>query len=421
MLNIIIRSCGILFLAFTGLIVLAGVAGSGRDGDALFYTTRYIPTPVVAYDPQTMVQVEVTPPLSVEIFHVSINGHLAVWASDGIYVWHGKGLPVNIGSNLQLHNYTGAWSHDGRYLVLSSSFHHAGAGLYVWDETSLLNVTPDALREVANRYETVWSFDGRLAFSVHYSVTGHPYSVSDVYIWDGQQTTKVSQDTLGYKRHLAWSYDGRLAFVGLPSLTDVPPEVYIWDGYQITNISQNPAGDDHSPVWSDDGRLAFFSQREGEYGIAVWEHDMTFIPVSVYENHYISEPQWINSGHLLFVRQTAENEKLQIYLWDGQTITNISGNKSYDYYAPTWSADGLLAWVDEGSIYIGDADQRILFTHEGFRPVWNPNGYLAFCQHDQYGRFFARVWDRRQVITPVDDTDFWGQWQSGEAIGCGIG
>jgi hypothetical protein len=96
-----------------------------------------------------------------------------------------------------------------------------------------------------------WSADGRLAF-----VSARDGNL-EIYVWDGTSLTNVSNDSeVDYAP--VWGLDGRLAFISRRTGSD---QVHIWDGTSLTNISQNLEVDRRA-AWSRDGRLAVMSYHE---------------------------------------------------------------------------------------------------------------------------------------------------------------
>lgn len=298
------------------LYVLANVLAN--DNDLLAYS---IPSAdgtrtIMLYDPSRRMSRIIFSAANLHQFtsSFSINGHIAFILRDElgsqIYVLDAlspESSPINLSERLNLTGYPLDWSLDGRYLAFVS-YGEQNQFIHVWDSETdtAVNITPENLLAPASGYDVAWSPDGRLAFT-------------------------------------AWFDFAR----------NDQPEIYLWDGNTTSNLSQNPAGEDRDPVWNQDGTLAFWSQRSGEgYGFFIWDGvsvvdgrpDATsFAFVSVNLNPYITQATWTYDGRLSFSAASEQETRAQTYVWDGQTATNISRNPDYHYGIPVWSRDGYWA------------------------------------------------------------------------------
>jgi hypothetical protein len=466
MLRVLIRSCGVLVVMFSGLIMVMGVVGERRQSDLLVYAHFRGSSPLMLFDPSTAMQVRLTQPFKLSGIQVSAKGHIAFSTDEypnEIYVWDKAGTPTNIGVNLGVHSLPLGWSPDGRYLVLVSRLYDKRRVLYIWDGTKLTNISPDELADDLQHYDIAWSLDGWLAFIVHHfpgdfsqgsrifvwdyhqiieispnsalSYYGAVWGAdgrlafigtlgrdrdSEVYVWDRRETINISQNPMGKDTNPVWSADGRLAFTGTLGQGS---EVYVWDGRETLNISQNPMGMDANPVWSVDGRLAFTSRNENSQHIMVWNGDFPSTHTTIQGYQAVYSPKWLKNGYLTFSAQPLTGGIEQIYWWDGKNVTDLSQNPGMENLNPTWREDGVWAFngIYRGRdmlIYVRDADNQPLLTVEGRRPVWNAEGYLIFCRLDSQKKWVLSMWDGGRVVEITQSLDIWAVWKSGSVMRC---
>jgi len=354
------------------------------------------PSSLMLYDPQTGKSQSVHTNINFIGFSFDRSGHLRFWSegSKSRQVYSLDALAANgslekINLNTPPNTDMLMWSPDGRYLILTDN---KNKHLYVWNGSTLVDITPDDLSGLDSSYPPywfVWSRDGRLAFTV--------------------------------------SYD-----VGYPPKSDVS-EVYVWDGKTTTNLSQNPTGEDREPSWSADGRLAFLSSRSGEYDIYIWDGITTKngIPdVSTYINiapeliTYYSYPIWTDKDLLSFKAVASTDEHAQVYLWDGQNATNISKNPTMHNGSQAWSGDGRWAFATYFSpqplVYVRSIDNQTLLTAEGQYLAWSSNGYLIFCTYTG-PEWVLSIWDGNHISEIARGDEIAAQWQSGSSMVCSNG
>jgi hypothetical protein len=243
--------------------------------------------------------------------------------SDKIYVWNGKTVinitpddKANIGPTYDLD-----WSSDGR-LAFSMGYRitadKLSSEIYLWDGNSIINLSQNPS---ADEVAPTWSDDGRLAFQSRRD------DDFDILVWDGVSLKEGLPDTetfiniapelSAYYSFPRWTRDGRLVFISQGS-KDSHAQIYAWDGETVTDISQNPTLHNGSPVWSEDGRWAwttFFSSRQLLY---VRDADNRTLLVTEGE----STPAWSLEGQLMFCKRGTVGWILSV--WDGQQIAEIA-------------------------------------------------------------------------------------------------
>jgi hypothetical protein len=314
-----------------------------------------------------------------------------------------------------------------------SSLHEGNSEIYILDypftDNAPVNITSDTSTE-DNLFS--WNPDGR--YLAYESVQADRKTLS---IWDGSTVSQFHyyQKQIG---EISWSLDGRLAFTEFytfvfPYAGD-PTEIFIWDGETTTSVSQNPSGEDRSPEWSADGQLAFLSEWDGEHDIFIWDGTSkidgkpdinSFTNVAPALTEYFSLPVWTNSNSLTFSASGPLDLSVQIYEWNGRTTTSISKNPFYHNGGQSWRSDGYWSFVTffsgEPLLYVRDAANRTQLTTKGqYSPAWSQSGLLIFCVPADPG-WTLSMWDGAKVIEIAHGNYVIAVWRNGADVFCSSG
>lgn len=384
-------------LTLTLLILLARVVGGGMEtGDLLLYRVNgNMQGALYAYDSQRGLNMPIIYSPHLGTFRVSINGRLAFSTYQectDLYILDDfirGSFEIIRCQNTFRETRLLAWSPDGRYLAFMTFVGAENAPLYIWDGKEIINIMPDHPNASLSIYDAVWSSDGRLAFSVESH--SDPHWGSEIYVWDGQTSINLSQNFDGLNRSPAWSSDGRLAFIAVPNQE---AKIVIWDGVFMENGMPNAA-----------------TYRQ--------------VALEVQPNIF-DDLAWTPNDQLTLTAFDPLSGYSQIYLWDGQNITNISQNPSVHNGLSAWSADGRWAF---GTIYfstpelihIRDQNNQPLLAVEGHWPAWSSDGKLMFCRRRTGGGWLLMLWDGSEVITVAEGYNIQAQWQSGASTWCSSG
>jgi len=117
---------------------------------------------------------------------------------------------------------------------------------------------------------------------------------------------------------------------------------------------------------------------------------------------------WSNDGRLAFAVVDGINN--EVYVWDGESVMNISNHPAYDDNA-AWSPDGQLAFVSDRDgnyeIYVWDGTAAVnIFNNSTDRasPAWSSDGRLAFLsEHDGNDEIY--VWDGKSAVNLTHSPD----------------
>jgi Tol biopolymer transport system component len=436
----------IMVIVSTLMILLARFIVSAQESssDLLAYTSN--PQSLMLYDVDSRISIPVltdVKPISLS-FSLSKDGRLAyslienglieISIFDNRLVDHQVQNIIQIPTTQQL-SYPLSWSPDGRYLAFGSPHEGDSSEIYLLDthaaNQQAINITQmPATREIPSN----WSPDGRyLAFA----------SFQDnkplLYVWNGETSINITPEDMpdtADSYRITWGNDGELAFnvsFGYSSY-DVPDEIYLWNGNKTVSLSQNQMGEDRWAVWSADGHIAFLSHRDDIYNIFGWDGESfkdglpdiqpLFDDPSEFIGYY-SLPGWTPDGLLTFTSQTAADTHAQIYVWDGETATNISQNPTLHNGHPVWSDDGRWAFTtyfsSQQQLYVRDADNnQLLMTDGQYNPAWSPIGNLAFCVRNEVG-WTISVWDGIEVIEITQGYNISADWSNGNSIFCSSG
>ncbi|MBK9751504.1 MAG: PD40 domain-containing protein [Chloroflexi bacterium] len=381
------------------LMLIAPVSISSQsNGDVLIYSLEAGEQTIFnVYDPVSNTSaplIKIDAPYSAS--SVGSHGVLAVsWQDNGdIYLVPIDALEhslTNITYTPDADEFPAAWSPDGHYLAYTSYRADDDIRLYVWDGDTTLDVTPTDFDALIVSYEDVgWDAAGRLVFTVF-----APFN-------QRQPSSNAS-------------------------------EIYLWDGNTTVNVSQNPTGEDRFAAWSADGRLAFLSARGANYDIWVWDgvsYRNGFPDATTYTNvepeltDYFSGPGWTSDGRVAFLASPGRHA--QVYVWDGQTATDMSQNPDLHNGGAVWNADGRWAFVTffspEQLLYVRDSNNETLLVTDGqYAPAWSAAESLAFCDY-QRPDWTLKVWNGSEVIPVAEGNLIYAQWQqTGNSVVCWSG
>ncbi len=146
-----------------------------------------------------------------------------------------------------------------------------------------------------------------------------------------------------------------------------------WRSRHTINLGSKSALNRVVNTWSADGRLAFISDTDGNSEIYLWDGEaLTNISQHPAED---ASPRWSADDRLTFVSERDGNR--EIYVWDGASFTNLTQNPANDFL-PTWNTDGHLAFVSDRNgdyeIYVWDGTSFTNISqspdHQDSLPLW---------------------------------------------------
>src|SRR5687768_9990692 len=190
--------------------------------------------------------------------------------------------------------------------------------IYLWDGSTTSNLSQNP---TGRDSDPVWSADGRLAFL---SERNGEY---DIYVWDGVSLkdcspdfytfTNIAPELTGFMSQPVWNNEGLLSFLAL-SHQGTSAQIYVWDGQIATKLSQEDLSESGTPHWSGDGRLAFIPLFDPRPLLYVYDADKR--PLLSVEAR--SSPAWSSGGYLMFC-----TPGLELAIWDGNLIVKIASGE----------------------------------------------------------------------------------------------
>lgn len=239
-----------------------------------------------------------------------------------LYVWDGKTIINITPENLPepALSYTLDWSDNG-LLAITVRFGYDSEDtqmeIYLWDGNKTVSLSQNQIGEDSR---ADWSADGRIAF------LSNRDSIYNIFGWDGQSFKDALPDIqpliddpsgmIGYNSVPRWTPDGLLTFTSQIA-ADTNAQIYVWDGQMATNISQNPTLNNGPPVWSDDKRWAFTTYFSPQQLVYVRDADNNRLLTTEGQSPALSP-----SGNLIFCVRTARGWAISV--WDGQEIIKIT-------------------------------------------------------------------------------------------------
>jgi hypothetical protein len=240
-----------------------------------------------------------------------------------IYIWDGRTVKDITPQNLLgiPDSFDIAWSYDGRLaftIWFGFSNHEPNSEIYIWDGEKTFNLSQNV--EAEDR-EPVWNTNGEIAFG---STRDSEYSL---VLWDGKSYADDLPDVSSFTRiapqlnisspFSSWVSDDLLAFEA-----SSPPhyiQVYTWDRETWSNISQNPETHNGGARWSQDGYWAFITffsdpQRlyvRNERNETVLETNGQFVPA------------WSSGGSLIFCSRNHVRD-WELSRWDRATVSALA-------------------------------------------------------------------------------------------------
>jgi len=274
-----------------------------------------------------------TPPVNISQ-NALTRDHALAWSPDGrylafqsvvdstgealLYVWDGEKsiniTPTDMDDTAE--RYEVAWSFDGR-LAFTTGFGitstYQPSEIYLWDGSTTINLSQNPTGE---DHAPVWSADGRLAFT---SQRDEQYGI---YVWDGisiknslpdvDSFVNIASHLTGFFSFPTWTNTGALAFEGG---SQQYTQIYRWDGDETTNISQNEHSYSGNPRWSNDGRWSFVTFPSSQMSFEI--RDTENRPLLTRESYFA--PAWSSDGQLIFC-----SERWELSIWDGRGILKIA-------------------------------------------------------------------------------------------------
>lgn len=257
----------------------------------------------------------------------SADGSYLAFASEidegqrqALYIWDGTTAtditPQHTLGNPE--NFRIAWSNDGRlaFTVWSQPSDSASRSeIYLWDGEATLNLSQNA---DAEDREPVWNTAGELAFG---STLDNAYIL---LLWDGKSYLDGLPDASTFTRiapqlrvaspFTTWVSDHILAFEVVDS-ENSQIQIYVWDRQHWTNMSQEPYSHNGGAQWSHDGYWAFVTDQHVLIARDAHNNDV-LRTIGQYP------PAWSSGGSLIFCSRTDRGD-WKLSRWNRASLSTV--------------------------------------------------------------------------------------------------
>lgn len=258
----------------------------------------------------------------------SDDGNYLAFASEigggqkqAIYIWDGT-ITIDITPQNMLGNpqsFDIAWSPDGRLAFtvwFGSSNRDPRSEIYIWDGETTFNLSQN---EESEDREPNWNTSGELAFG---STLDNQYTL---LLWDGvsyvddvpdvSSFTRIAPQLHVFSPFSTWVGDDLLAFEGVDP-EDSLIQIYNWDGQTWSNISQIPDAYSYAPQWSHDGYWAFITDQQRIY-VRNEQND------TIFETQGRYGPVWSSGGSLIFCNREGRGA-WNLSRWDRTSVSTLA-------------------------------------------------------------------------------------------------
>lgn len=210
-----------------------------------------------------------------------------------------------------------------------------------------------------------------------------------------QSTSGPGEDHLNYAINANTSGDGTYVVWASPDPYPEPnetgSEIFVFDGNSIIQITDN-LFDDKEPRINASGNIVWIGKIDSDYEVFLRTGETTKQITNNIRNEIT--PKINANGYLAWTGYQGPElpENLEIFLYDGISIQNISNRSGYSDMLPKLNAGGQVAWTGQvlKSDGIGTAGEVYLYSfgtkknisnrrdYEDASGGINENGYVVF-------------------------------------------
>ncbi|MHC4344993.1 MAG: hypothetical protein ACYSUP_09945 [Planctomycetota bacterium] len=156
---------------------------------------------------------------------------------------------------------------------------------------------------------------------------GHRASRIDVFFWDGDTVTQVSDDTTG-----GWNTNADISGTNVvwEGAVGIHDEIYFWDGNTITQVTDEPSTDNDDGYPRISGSNVVWFNRNME--IIFWDGTMPPDPCQLTINGYNAGPD-ISGSNVVWERTVPDGMDVYYQVWfsDGGAPTLVADNLNGEY------------------------------------------------------------------------------------------
>ena len=225
-----------------------------------------------------------------------------------------------------------SWSTDGRLAFTefyTSTFPYDGdpTEIFVWNRNQIMNVSQNPF---GSDRDPNWSNDGQLAF-----LSDIGENRNELFVWDGKSKNDEGAPILEqHKRDTniiyfgspTWTNSGLLTFCATSSDDEHHyVQIYEWDGQTTTHISQIPSKHSCGQIWSESGNWAFITFYNEDPLVYIRNNENETIISS--KAQY--PPAWSRDNFLLFCTPGPSKDWI-LSMWNDNEIIKIDQGYQID-------------------------------------------------------------------------------------------
>ncbi|OGW14596.1 MAG: hypothetical protein A3G93_00940 [Nitrospinae bacterium RIFCSPLOWO2_12_FULL_45_22] len=329
---------------------------------------------------------------------------------DNIFFYDGNEV-ANITGGLNLSSLFFSYSalnDSGQIAFIATDYSSGQAGVYLYSEGTITNITtntkvsPDGSGVSINN-------KGWIAFSGYNIESSNiDYSRLFLYLYDGSSVYPINlPENISYFSHIRLNDSGKIGFVG-EDQEHSHRDIYIYENGQINGITVNSnitigdrclAGPTCKSIDLNDlGMVTFLANTSGGYGLYLWNgKEINEIAGNIIDplKIYLNSVSLNNGGQIAFAAELRGGIS-DIYIYDGQSIKGIRGQKSFSDFALSINNKGQIAFsaydslLLQSDIYLYANGSVVNLTSHldvnAFSPSINDAGQTAFVGEDPNSR-----------------------------------
>lgn len=272
-----------------------------------------------------------------------------------IYYYDGVTL-TNITASLDISAYSPIINNKGQIAFRGQTGESGHHDIYLYDSTGIINITAQAgIYLDADFYHALWlNNNGQLVFNGTDRFSDKWLTdKTGIYLYEGTALTHISS----YSSRLSLNDRGQIAFFS--SQGPFPTNVYFYDGKSI--VYRGPGGCSEGIIHLNNKAQIVYETPACTFGQSIYFFDGTYssniveLPrsanlriskVVANENSFSAEDPALNDqGQIAFVGQDRGDYYKDVYLYEGDKITNITADLKVHAQAPAINNSGQIAFL----------------------------------------------------------------------------